>query len=305
MDKIFIVIVTYNGLEWIDRCLMSCNNYEVIVVDNSSKDGTVDFINKHYPSVCILPQNKNLGFGGANNIGISKALELRADYVFLLNQDAYLEKHTIELLVKAHQKNNEFGILSPIHLNGEGTRLDKNFSSYMSYSKNKDFYSDFILDNVSDIPYQVPFVNAAAWLLPKSTLKLIGGFDPIFFHYGEDDNYCQKVNYEGLSIGVLPTSFVRHDREGVIKRENSSYKKKLLNFELKKKIIYANVNLDYTKPPTSSLMKNIIKYLYYLILKGTSFASHYLDTLRIDKKAYSESKLSVKKFKNRENFIYL
>ena len=92
-----------------------------------------------------IQQTNNLGFGKANNIGIKKALDLGVDYVFLLNQDAYLVGDTIKDLIMIHQSNLDYGILSPIHLNGKGNKLDRNFSYYLSYDKNKHFYSDFIL----------------------------------------------------------------------------------------------------------------------------------------------------------------
>src|SRR5690606_31512456 len=58
-----------------------------------------------------------------------------------------------------------------------------------------------------------PFVNAAGWLLSRNILENIGGFDPIFFHYGEDDNYCQRAQYHGFKIGIVPNAFLLHDRE--------------------------------------------------------------------------------------------
>jgi GT2 family glycosyltransferase len=89
------------------------------VVDNNSADDTVNFIKANYPEVTLLEQNKNLGFGKANNIGISLAMKNEADYVFLLNQDAWVQPDTIEKLVSAHQREPQFGILSPMHLNGK------------------------------------------------------------------------------------------------------------------------------------------------------------------------------------------
>ena len=213
MSEIRIVIVTYNGMKWLAQCLESTKPYPVIVVDNNSSDGTIDYIKSNYPDIILLPQEENLGFGRANNIGISYALNEDTDYVFLLNQDAYLEKDCILKLLESQKNNTEFGILSPIHLNGDGTKLDENFSSYLTYSRNSDFYSDYVLNKKKKEIYEVPFVNAAGWLLSKKLLQEVGGFDPIFFHYGEDDNYCHRVLFHDLKIGIVPNLFLRHDRE--------------------------------------------------------------------------------------------
>lgn len=210
--SVYIIIVTYNGMQWIDRCLRSTVGYTVIVVDNNSTDDTVSFIKEKFSSVIVLEQKQNLGFGKANNLGISYALGEDASAVFLLNQDAYLTSESINKLAKISNLNPDFGILSPIHLNGEGNKLDRNFSMFLNYDNNSQFYSDAILSKLNGV-YEVPFVNAAAWFIPKNTLLNIGGFDPLFFHYAEDDHYCQRLQYHGLKVVVVSDTFVLHDRE--------------------------------------------------------------------------------------------
>src|SRR5690606_11201876 len=154
----FIIIVTYNSMPWIDKCLKSCKGNRVVVIDNASTDETISFIKSNFPDVDLLPQDKNLGFGQANNLGIKYALAQGAEYVFLLNQDAYLHTECIETLIAVHKQNPEYGILSPIHLNGKGDRLDQNFSNYVSYRNNQNFYSDFIINKPLKAVYEVPFV---------------------------------------------------------------------------------------------------------------------------------------------------
>jgi GT2 family glycosyltransferase len=174
--------------------------------------------------------------------------------VFLLNQDAYLEKGAIERMLVVHKKNPDYGILSPIHLNGKGDKLDKNFSSYLRYDTNNFILRDAFKNKLTNNVYPVPFVNAAAWLLPLETLQKIGGFDPIFFHYGEDDNYCQRVLFQNLNIGIVPGTFVKHDRENIIKRPLKTEAQKLSNFETQIKVQFADVN------GVKSEFENLIKY---------------------------------------------
>ena len=98
--NIYAVIVTYNGMKWVERCLDSLrqSTYPItpIVIDNLSTDGSKEYIPSHFPEVIWLPQEKNLGFGQGNNVGMRYALEHDADYVLLLNQDAYLHKDSIK-----------------------------------------------------------------------------------------------------------------------------------------------------------------------------------------------------------------
>lgn len=268
MSKVYVIIVTYNGLanNWIAKSLESIRNsnhpLQTVVVDNASKDETVSFIKKKYPEVIVFPQDKNLGFGQANNVGMRYALDREADYVFLLNQDAYLKPETISVLVEAHKKHPEYGVLSPIHLNGTASGLDRNFSYYVGTDKNSKFYFDAIQKQLSGV-YEVPFVNAAAWLLPKNTLEIVGGFDPIFFHYGEDDNYCQRVLYHGLKVGVCAGSYVLHDRVRVSGNSKLTREKQLLLKERQYKVQFANINVAKGE----GILLNKIKALKKSLLK--------------------------------------
>ena len=131
MINVYIIIVTYNGMQWLSKCLSSCVGNHIIVVDNNSSDETVRYLRSNHPDIILLEQSQNLGFVAANNIGMSYALKNKADYVFLLNQDAYLQVDTISKLIDVYKENTEFGILSPIHLNGNGSKLDRNFSNYI------------------------------------------------------------------------------------------------------------------------------------------------------------------------------
>ncbi len=218
METVFCVIVTYNGMQWIERCLNSLQNsilsMNTIVIDNGSKDSTVSFIKDNYPAVQLIETGKNKGFGQGNNIGLKIALEKNADHIFLLNQDAYIEPDTVSKLVQAQINNPEFGVLSPIHLNGKGDGFDDHFFEYLVKSEIKDLMISLVLNggNTPSI-INTPFVNAAAWLISKDCLKKTGGFDPIFFHYGEDDNYAQRVLYHGFKIGILSTTKVYHDKD--------------------------------------------------------------------------------------------
>lgn len=92
MNKVYVIIATYNGKKWINSCFSSIYNSTVplntIVVDNGSTDGTQNIIREQFPKVNIIQSKTNIGFGQANNLGIKKAYDSGADYIFLLNQDA-------------------------------------------------------------------------------------------------------------------------------------------------------------------------------------------------------------------------
>lgn len=214
--KVFVVIVTYNGSKWVTPCFSSLRKSSVplqtVVIDNGSQDDTLARIAAEYPEAEIVNTGKNLGFGKANNIGMELAWQRGADYVFLLNQDAWIDPDAVEKLVDACQRHPGYGIISPMHLNGAGDGLDYGFSNYIAPNKCRGLYSDIFLGRVQDV-YDVGFVNAAAWMMTRECLERVGGFSPSFFHYGEDDNYTQRLQFHKLKLGVLPTSRIYHDRE--------------------------------------------------------------------------------------------
>lgn len=219
MKNIYAIVVTYNGIEWIERCLNSLINStllpKIIVIDNGSTDATITFIKENYKTVNLIESKINLGFGQANSIGLKLAMKNHCDYAFLLNQDAWLEnEHTLLSLVNAFETKPNFGILSPLHLNGQGTALDLYFADYLQQSEMGNITPAQILNqNKPNSIINTTFVNAAAWLISATCIKKIGGFDPIFFHYGEDRNYTQRTLYYGFKIGVCPQAIILHDRE--------------------------------------------------------------------------------------------
>lgn len=240
-----IIIVTYNGMRWVDRCIRSVSGktgLQVIVVDNVSVDGTPQYIMSHYPDALVIKSSSNIGFGKANNLGISEALKLGASSVFLLNQDAWLADGVLEKLFMVQSQNPGFGILSPVHLNGLGDDLDVRFEGYCKDSgidrdllwspntdtsltttvvKNENSPKSTNPDSNTVTVKPVDFVNAAGWLISGECLRLVGGFHPAFFMYGEDFEYIQRLKEVGLHIGVCPGIYMHHDRADRPKRNKT------------------------------------------------------------------------------------
>lgn len=213
--KVCVVIVTYNPSKWLDRCFPSLRQstlpLDVIVIDNGSTDGSQDSIKTQYPEVDFTQSDKNLGFGKANNIGIRKAYDAGADYVFLLNQDAWIAPDAIEKLVAKAQQNPDYGILSPVQMDGSGKMLEHYFAYFSIQYGSYQLYSDLMRKTDLKPIYDCDFIPAAAWLISRQNIEAVGGFDTVFFHYGEDNNYCQRSLYHGFKIGIDPDSFVCHD----------------------------------------------------------------------------------------------
>lgn len=244
MSNVFVVVVTYNGIKWYDRCFHSLINssllLNVVIVDNSSKNKPTDLIKSKYKDFHQIYLGENLGFAKANNIGIKYALEHGADYVFLLNQDAWIEEDTLSVLLEDFKLQPALGIASPLHLNGDKSGFDWKFVEYMS----AEFTSDLYFNRFESF-YPVSFVNAAAWLVSTSCINRVGGFDTsLFTHYGEDTNYCQRVLYHGFEIGINTNCTICHDRE-FRKNGETEYRKQIFEDELRwRKIELGDINIE-------------------------------------------------------------
>jgi glycosyltransferase involved in cell wall biosynthesis len=197
------------------ECLnASTISVETLVVDNASTDRTLDILAREFPAARVLEQDRNLGFGQANNVGMRYAHEAGADYVFLLNQDAYLYPGTIRELVEAQQSQPQYGILSPLQLNGRGTALDAKFSRKVAKHHGEALTASLVKSGAAPPRMlEVRFVNAAAWLISRECLDKTGLFHPLFYHYGEDNNYCSRAQYLGFKTGVYTGARVLHDRD--------------------------------------------------------------------------------------------
>lgn len=213
--KLYVVLVNYNSAKWIDRTLESLLSSDMdltlVAIDNCSTDDSIKRL-EDYPGLVLIRNKENLGFGKAANQGLRLALENNADYAFLLNQDLYLQKDSLSKLVRIADTNPDFGVIAPLQTNGNGSRLDRRFINYLA-NQRCGLLDDLLIPNQLKEIYEVNFVNAAAWLIPGSTLSKVGGFNPLFFHYGEDENYVDRLRYHGKKIGVAPGVTVYHDRE--------------------------------------------------------------------------------------------
>ena len=255
VPKLLTIIVTYNGIKWIEKCLSSVKDAsiksDIFIVDNGSTDGTIKFIKDKYPEVHFIISKENLGFGKANNLGFKFATENNYDYAYLLNQDAWVEEDTFQKIIKIYTSYPQFGIISPLQVNKSKNKLDNNF---LEYCCPKEMLSDFVCQtNLLDI-YETCFVMAAHWLIPIEVIKKVGGFSPTFKLYGEDDNYIDRLHYWGYKVGIMPYVKGIHDREY---REES-----------KKKKMHITVMhwRDYLSNPICPLKQRYLKFLKSYVL---------------------------------------
>ncbi|MCW3160393.1 glycosyltransferase family 2 protein [Chryseobacterium oryctis] len=262
MQKVYFIIVTYNAMKWAERCFTSLRNscipVQSIVIDNGSVDGTQEYIKTNFPEVDFIQSEENLGFGKANNIGIEKAYKEGADFFYLMNQDAWIYPESIQQLLdvyNSHPSNKEIGILSPMHLDGTEKYLDIFLDKYIATNFEKTrLISDLYFQSLKSY-YEISFINAAHWFIPRQTIEVVGGFNPYFFHYGEDNEYVNRIHFHKKKILLAPKSKVVHDGKQVLgKVDYGKYK----DLSIETKILNPNFP-DSLQQEKKALLQSFIK----------------------------------------------
>lgn len=260
-----IIIVNYNVKEFLQNLIQSIYkavenlSYEIIIVDNCSDDGSVDFIKSKFPEVTLIANKENLGFSKANNIGLK---ESRGDYLLLLNPDTVVGEDTLARMINFLKENNEVGLASCKILNPDGTlqlACRRSFpgpwtsfcrvtglSSLFPKSRLFARYNLTYLDENES--YEVDAISGSFMVLPRNVYEKIGGLDEQFFMYGEDLDFCYRVQKAGFKV------FYFHDAQ-IIHYKGESTKRSSLD---ETKIFYSAMHLFVKKHLSSSLLVEII-----------------------------------------------
>lgn len=215
----------------------------------------------------MIQSKINLGFGRANNIGMKIALTEGYDYVFLLNQDAWIASSTLGTLARLCQLYPQYGIMSPVHLTGSGNKLEHGFAGYAALQS-----LEVLKASVAECPVTVPFINAAFWMIPVSVLKKTGGFCPLFYHYGEDVDYANRLRYVGYQIGYSSVVFGYHDRE----HRQTSRKDFLRSEQIYLLTEYANINYSFPKAFAYGILAAVKKSAQAFLRKEIRMGVSYL-----------------------------
>ena len=209
----------------------SGDEHDIWVRDSGSTDETVSILKKH-PAVTFFNRGENIGFGRANNEGMRFALANNYDSVFLLNQDCRIESSEFEKL-RMFGLGNKSNVSCPVQLNWNGISANHNFQA--RYAPEWTSRQD---------AFDVEFINAAAWFIPISLVRKIGGFNPVFFMYGEDRDWARRLGFIGGKFTVVPKLFCYHHSSAQHKREPKIQTNKKIIFSKEVTIFFFAGNLQ-------------------------------------------------------------
>lgn len=285
---VFAIVVNYNGINYLKTCLSSLEqqsyqNYKIIVFDNASTDTSVEFIQSNFPRIKVIQGKKNFGFAEGNNLAIKFALDNKANYVLLVNNDTKTDKDLIEKLILIAESNDSVGVVGPEIFDLKNTGAIQEMG--MSIDR---FGYPFAIKNKNSIS-NVFFVSGCAMLIKSELIIRIGLFDEKYFMFAEDLDFCWRAQLAGYKIilnenakiyhasggtisgGVIKTSSYKTSAKRVFLRERNTIRTLIKNYNFSNLIkfvpFYVTLLFSETifwlfvlKPETS---KNIIKAIFW------------------------------------------
>jgi len=229
-DLVSIIIVNYNTEKLLEECILSVIeyteyiDYEIIVLDNNSQEGSLDKLISSYPQVSFQLLNENLGFGKANKVGAKIA---KGEYLFFLNPDTLLINNAVLELYRFSKENPKTGICG-------GNLYKEDMSPAVSYHI-LDFYKrEFMIlrnkkwqigFNLTDKPQEVNVIMGADLFIRKSLFEEAGGFDSDFFMYFEEVELCDRILKKGYKIMSVPSAKIIHLEGAAAENKTDELKK--------------------------------------------------------------------------------
>jgi GT2 family glycosyltransferase len=212
---ISVIIVNFNGLRFLEPCLSSLanqsfNNFEIILVDNGSSDGSADFVRQHFPRVILVETGKNLGFAGGTNAGIRVA---KGEFILTLNNDTVVDPHILEEIQKPMILDPKTGmcaskmLLPDGKINSTGICISRSGAAWDRGLNEPDTGQ---YDTVGEV--FGPCAGAA--LYRRSMLDTIGLFDEDFFLFMEDVDLAFRARLAGWICTYVPGARVMHIHGG-------------------------------------------------------------------------------------------
>ena len=210
LKKVTAIIVNWNDKDVIIDCIQSLldqnrNKIDIIISDNGSKDGSVDSLRRRFPSIKIIENRKNLGFGSAINRGLAVA---SGDYLLFLNSDLKLNSKCVGELVKLLESDSNAGGAIPKILHIDQQNTINSLGVLINYTGIA--YPNLL--GQKDPNWTKPFESACGgiFMLRREVYETVGGFDEDLFLYHEDHDLSWRIRLAGWCLKVAPQAIMYH-----------------------------------------------------------------------------------------------
>jgi GT2 family glycosyltransferase len=271
MNMISFITVDYNGLNDTIELIESIHNivhsvpYEIIVVDNASRNDDAEEIRKRFPDIVVLRSLKNLGFAGGNNLGLKYAT---GEYLFFINNDTYIEEDHFDELIQLFEKYSDIGGISPkIRYSVEPHNIQ--YAGFTPMSKitlrNSTIGYGEIDNGQYDKAYPTSFLHGAAMLIKREVIENVGIMSEDYFLYYEEMDWCCRIKDSGYELWYNPIQTIFHKESQSTGKFSSLH----LFYLTRNRLLYAYRNskgttrfLSILYLTTISALKNIVSFAF-------------------------------------------
>jgi GT2 family glycosyltransferase len=216
--RVVVIVLNWNGREDTLGCLESLQavdypNWEVLVVDNGSEDGSVEAIHRSYPGITVLETGKNLGFAGGNNRGIEVALTRAAEFILLLNNDTTVAPDLLCAFVRAAETHPDAGVFgAKIYFFSDPQRLWYAGARWNSLSWSFDHVGQGVLDDGAEFEQvrDTDYACGCAMFFRAAAARAVGVLDERFFILWEEVDWCFRARKAGSRCLFVPEAKVWH-----------------------------------------------------------------------------------------------
>lgn len=225
--QLSVIIVNYNVREFLHQALVSLRRAltgiraEIVVVDNASDDGSVEMMRKRFPDIRLIVNKTNVGFARANNQALRRA---RGSYLLLLNPDTVVQEDTLRVMMQFFDENPHVGLAGCKILNPDGTfqlACRRSFPTpWVAFTRlvglSKLFPKSRLFGRYNltylnpDDTYEIDAVSGSFMMVRRSVYSAVGGLDEDFFMYGEDIDWCYRIQQAGWKIYYVHATQIIH-----------------------------------------------------------------------------------------------
>tara|TARA_B110000444_G_scaffold57472_1_gene53549 strand:+ start:1112 stop:2011 length:900 start_codon:yes stop_codon:yes gene_type:complete len=276
-SKIAIIIVNWKQYQLTKLCLYSLqkikyDNYQIILIDNESNPKELKKIKNQFDKIITFPNQKNLGFTGANNVGIEYAIKNDFEYVMLINNDTEVEKNFINPLIELLEKNQNFGAAQPLILNYYNRNKVWSAGGFL----NKFFGYTYVIKSPEGIKKNIDWITGCCFFLRTDVIKKIGLLDEKFFAYYEDVDWSIRIKNAGYDLAFVKSSVVYH--HGSKSSKNESNEGTLSPF-----VHYLNIRNHIFLLRKNKDVFNSVGVLFFQFFKIVSYSVYFIVRVRINK----------------------
>lgn len=202
-------------MRWAGKSISSlyrstCCPYRIIVIDNSSSDGTPEYVNATFPDVELIRMDSNIGFAASARVGVDKAVGSGADAVLLMHHDVWLAPDALEVL---EGNCTDDSLLVPVYMNGPGSDYETSFRSVIRHSGRLRKALPGSAGGRSCYKIPVRNVPYGCWFIPVPLINEIGFLNPLFFCSGASEEYLARMRCRSKKAFVVTGAKIFHDRD--------------------------------------------------------------------------------------------